>query len=96
MVKTVTAHASGVLTALASHPGAPLLATGSAAAVVKLWSAGGEPAGPAVRAHGPLLGARVGPVETLAFHPYRGLLASAGRDPFVAVFSLSGNGGRAA
>ena len=90
VVKVVTAHASGGLTALASHPRAPLLATGTAAAVVKLWSGEGEAAGPAVRAHGPLLGARVGPVDTLAFHPYRGLLASAGRDPFVAVFSLSG------
>ena len=96
--KALPAHASGGLTALASHPRAPLLATGTAAGVVKLWTADGEAAGPAVRASGPLLGARVGPVEALAFHPYRGLLASAGRDPYVALFHIApparGGGGR--
>ena len=91
----LSAHSAGGLTALAAHPHAPLLATGTTASVVKLWHAGGAPAG-TVRAHGPLLGARPGAVGALAFHPYRGLLASGGRDAFVAMFPIApGSGGGA-
>ena len=85
---TVAAHSTGGLSALAAHPHAPLLATGTTSQVVKLWSASGDPLG-TVRAHGPLLSAHPGAVAALAFHPYRGLLASAGRDPFIAIFPVA-------
>ena len=90
----LSAHSAGGLTALAAHPHAPLIATGTTASVVKLWHAGGGPAG-TVRAHGPLLGARPGAVGALAFHPYRGLLASGGRDAFVAMFPIAPGAGGA-
>ena len=92
VVAAVTAHSTGGLSALAAHPHAPLLATGTTSQVVKLWSAAGESLG-TVRAHGPLLSARPGAVAALAFHPYRGLLASAGRDPFIAIFPVAPAGG---
>ena len=41
-----------------------------------------------IRATAPFLAQRVGPVNCLAFHPYRLLLASGGGDPFIALYPI--------
>ncbi|CAL8465312.1 g4847 [Coccomyxa elongata] len=87
--KTVNASAtSRNLSALAAHPNAPLLATGTATQVVKLWSALGEQLG-VIRATTSLLDSRrPGPVNTLAFHPYQLALASGGGDSIVNLYNI--------
>ncbi|CAL5222212.1 g4544 [Coccomyxa viridis] len=87
--KTVSASPnSRNLSALVAHPNAPLLATGTASQVVKLWSALGEQLG-VIRATTSLLDSRrPGPVNTLAFHPYQLSLASGGGDTIVNLYSV--------
>lgn len=55
--------------------------------VLKLWSPCGEMQG-VIRATAPFLAQRVGPVNCLAFHPYRLLLASGGGDPIIALYPI--------
>ena len=55
--------------------------------VLKLWSPRGEMQG-VIRATAPFLAQRVGPVNCLAFHPYRLLLASGGGDPIIALYPI--------
>lgn len=55
--------------------------------VVKLWSPRGEMQG-VIRATAPFLAQRVGPVNCLAFHPYRLLLASGGGDSVIALYPI--------
>ncbi|KAL3149110.1 hypothetical protein ABBQ32_001950 [Trebouxia sp. C0010 RCD-2024] len=85
--KTVEAHTKGAMTAMAAHPYSPLLATATATQVVKLWSPRGEMQG-VIRATAPFLAQRVGPVNCLAFHPYRLLLASGGGDSVIALYPI--------
>ncbi|CAK0786809.1 hypothetical protein CVIRNUC_010023 [Coccomyxa viridis] len=87
--KTVNACSnSRNLSALAAHANAPLLATGTASQVVKLWSALGEQLG-VIRATTSLLDSRrPGPVNTLAFHPYQPSLASGGGDTIVNLYGI--------
>jgi regulator-associated protein of mTOR len=87
--KTVNAsQTSRNLSALAAHPHAPLLATGTKTQVVKLWSVLGEQLG-VIRATTSLLDSRrPGPVTTLVFHPYSLSLASGGGDSIVNLYSI--------
>lgn len=55
--------------------------------VLKLWSPRGEMQG-VIRATAPFLAQRVGPVNCLAFHPYRLLLASGGGDSVIALYPI--------
>ena len=55
--------------------------------VLKLWSPRGEMQG-VIRATAPFLAQRVGPVNCLAFHPYRLLLASGGGDSIIALYPI--------
>lgn len=81
------------LTALAIHPGVPLLATGSSAQFVKIMTLDGETIN-VIRYHNGVSGQRIGPVSHLAFHPNKMLLAAgAANDDIVSLYEemYSGN-----
>ena len=86
----------GGLSALALHPQAPRLATGSRSQFIKLYDvhslrAGGEGGGSVrelhtIRYFDGFLGARIGPVTCLAFHPTKVLLAVGATDSVISVY----------
>jgi regulator-associated protein of mTOR len=87
-VKTLEVHKSP-LTALAVHPCAPIMATGSHAQFIKILTLGGEQLGGIIKYHDGFLGQRIGPVSCLAFHPVKMMLAMGATDSIVSVYQRS-------
>jgi len=86
--KTLEVHKSP-LTALAVHPCAPIMATGSHAQFIKILTLGGEQLGGIIKYHDGFLGQRIGPVSCLAFHPVKMLLAAGATDSIVSLYGTS-------
>ena len=93
LVHAITSHKSG-LSALSLHDHLPLLASGSRNQFIKLFdlTALRDNAGPArelstIRYFDGFLGARIGPVTCLAFHPTKPLLAVGATDSVVSIYS---------
>jgi regulator-associated protein of mTOR len=89
-VHAVAAHRSA-MTALAVHDFAPLVATGTRKAGARLLSNAGDAIGDLTHHEG-FLGQRIGPVSTLAFHPYRLHLAVGALDSLVAIYGGAAGG----
>ena len=84
-IRTIEAQSS-TMTALATHPNAPLLASGSHNQFIKVMTRDGEQLS-VIRYHDGFLGQRIGPVSCLAFHPNQLLLAAGATDSIVAVYN---------
>ncbi|XP_044473402.1 regulatory-associated protein of TOR 1-like [Mangifera indica] len=83
---TIDAH-RGSLTALAVHRHAPIVASGSAKQLIKVFSLEGEQLG-SIRYHHPsFMAQKMGSVGCLAFHPYQVLLAAGAADAGVSIHS---------
>jgi len=80
------ANNSAVMTALAVHEVAPLLATGSQDQRIKVMNFNAEELS-LIRYHEGFLGQRIGPVSCLAFHPYQVLLAAGATDSIVSIYA---------
>ncbi|KAG2485410.1 hypothetical protein HYH03_015896 [Edaphochlamys debaryana] len=81
-VRAVQAHTKGGVCALAGHPVAPLLATGTSSQVVKIWTDEGDVVGTLRPGSSSALLTphKVGPITCMAFHPFQPTLAAAGMD----------------
>lgn len=80
---TIDAH-RGSLTALAIHRHTPVIASGSAKQIVKVFSLDGEQLS-IIRYYPTLMAQRIGSVSCLTFHPYRVLLAAGAADACVSI-----------
>ncbi|ONM20088.1 Regulatory-associated protein of TOR 1 [Zea mays] len=83
---TIEAH-RGSLTALVVHRYAPVVASGSAKQMIKVFSLGGEQL--TIIGYLPsFMGQRIGSVNCLSFHPYKSLLAAgAGDNALVSIYA---------
>lgn len=81
---TIDAH-RGSLTALAIHRHAPLIASGSAKQLIKVFSLEGEQLG-TIRYYPTFMGQKIGSVNCLTFHPYQVLLAAGSDDACVSIY----------
>ncbi|KAK1320310.1 Regulatory-associated protein of TOR 1 [Acorus calamus] len=82
---TIEAH-RGSLTALAIHRHAPVIASGSAKQIVKVFSLEGEQLS-IIRYYPTFMAQRIGSVSCLTFHPYRVLLTAGAADACVSVYA---------
>ncbi|KAK9734343.1 hypothetical protein RND81_04G133000 [Saponaria officinalis] len=82
---TIDAH-RGSLTALAVHRHAPIVASGSAKQLIKVFNLNGDQLG-TIRYHPTFMAQKIGPVSCLSFHPYQILLAAGAADPFVTLYA---------
>ncbi|CAM8961889.1 unnamed protein product [Rhodiola kirilowii] len=82
---TFEAH-KGSLTAFAVHRHAPIVASGSARQLIKVFSLEGDLLG-SMQNSPIFMPQKAGPISCLAFHPYRMLLAAGVTDPFVSIFA---------
>ncbi|KAG0473726.1 hypothetical protein HPP92_015071 [Vanilla planifolia] len=82
---TIEAH-RGSLTALAIHRHAPVIASGSAKQIVKVFSLDGEQLS-IIRYHPTFMAQRIGSISCLTFHPYRVLLAAGAADACVSIYA---------
>jgi len=73
------------MTALALHPGIPLLATGSHAQFIKILALDGDTL-QVIRYHEEIAGQRIGPVSCLCFHPHKPLLAAGATDEIISLY----------
>uniref|UniRef100_A0A7N0VD95 Raptor N-terminal CASPase-like domain-containing protein n=1 Tax=Kalanchoe fedtschenkoi TaxID=63787 RepID=A0A7N0VD95_KALFE len=76
----------GSLTAFAIHRHAPIIASGSARQLIKVYSLEGDLLG-SMQNSPIFMPQKTGPISCLAFHPYRMLLAAGTTDPFVSIFA---------
>ncbi|ONK61806.1 uncharacterized protein A4U43_C08F33770 [Asparagus officinalis] len=82
---TIDAH-RGSLTALAVHRHAPVIASGSAKQIVKVFSLEGTQLS-IIKYYPTFMGQKIGSVSSLTFHPYRVLLASGAADACVSIYA---------
>ncbi|KAG8650077.1 regulatory-associated protein of TOR 1 isoform X3 [Manihot esculenta] len=82
---TINAH-RGSLTALAVHRHAPIIASGSAKQIIKVFSLEGEVLG-TIRYYSTFMAQTIGPVSCLTFHPYQVLLAAGAADACVSIYT---------
>ncbi|CAH9103197.1 unnamed protein product [Cuscuta europaea] len=82
---TIDAH-RGSLTALAVHRHAPLIASGSAKQLIKVFNLEGEQLG-TIRYLSTFMAQKIGSVRSLAFHPYQVLLAAGASDSCVSLYA---------
>ncbi|KAL6653350.1 hypothetical protein ACP70R_008928 [Stipagrostis hirtigluma subsp. patula] len=84
---TIEAH-RGSLTALAVHRHAPVVASGSAKQMIKVFSLEGEQLTKISSQLSSFMGQRIGSVNCLSFHPYKSLLAAgAGDNALVSIYA---------
>ena len=74
------------MTALACHPRIPLLATGSHAQFIKLFTPDGDSL-QVIRYHAQIPGQLIGPVSYLGFHPNKPILAAGATDKIVSLYT---------
>lgn len=82
---TIDAH-RGSLTALAIHRHAPLIASGSAKQIIKVFSLEGSQLG-TIRFYPTFMAQKIGSVNCLTFHPYQVLLAAGAADALVSIYA---------
>ncbi|XP_061357786.1 regulatory-associated protein of TOR 1-like isoform X2 [Gastrolobium bilobum] len=82
---TIEAH-RGSLTALAVHRHAPIIASGSAKQLIKVFSLEGDQLG-TIRYYPTLMAQKIGSVSCLSFHPYEVLLAAGAADACVSIYA---------
>ncbi|XVE80793.1 hypothetical protein DITRI_Ditri15bG0008800 [Diplodiscus trichospermus] len=82
---TINAH-RGSLTALAVHRHAPIIASGSAKQLIKVFSLEGEQLG-TIRYQHSFMAQKIGSVSCLTFHPYQILLAAGAADACVSIYA---------
>ncbi|OIW07427.1 hypothetical protein TanjilG_19268 [Lupinus angustifolius] len=82
---TIEAH-RGSLTALAVHRHAPIIASGSAKQLIKVFNLEGDQLG-SIRYYPTLMAQKIGAVSCLAFHPYQVLLAAGAADGCVSIYA---------
>ncbi|KAK9289676.1 hypothetical protein L1049_007834 [Liquidambar formosana] len=82
---TIDAH-RGSLTALAVHRHAPIIASGSAKQIIKVFSLEGEQLG-TIRYYPTFMAQKIGSVSCLTFHPYQVLLAAGAADACVSIYA---------
>lgn len=82
---TIDAH-RGSLTALAVHRHAPVIASGSAKQLIKVFSLEGSQLG-TIRYYPTFMAQKIGPVSCLTFHPYQVLLAAGAADALVSIYA---------
>ncbi|KFK24674.1 hypothetical protein AALP_AA8G010200 [Arabis alpina] len=82
---TIDAH-RGSLTALGVHRHAPIIASGSAKQLIKVFNLEGEQLG-TIKYHTSFMGQKIDPVNCLAFHPYQVLLAAGAAGSFVSLYN---------
>ncbi|GFY95751.1 regulatory-associated protein of TOR 1 [Actinidia rufa] len=82
---TIDAH-RGSLTALAVHRHAPIIASGSAKQLIKVFNLEGEQLG-SIRYYPTFMAQRIGSVSCLTFHPYQVLLAAGAADACVSIYA---------
>ncbi|KAK8364796.1 hypothetical protein V6Z12_A02G006100 [Gossypium hirsutum] len=82
---TIDAH-RGSLTALAVHRHAPIIASGSAKQLIKVFSLKGEQLG-TIRYQHTFMAQKIGSVSCLTFHPYQVLLAAGAADACVSIYA---------
>lgn len=76
----------GPMTAMAAHHTCPLLASGSYNQFIKVLTLEGDTL-TVIRYHDGILGQRIGPVATLAFHPCKLLLAAGAADSLISIYA---------
>jgi len=76
----------GPMTAMAAHHTCPLMASGSYNQFIKVLTLEGDTLS-VIRYHDGILGQRIGPVATLAFHPCKLLLAAGAADSLISIYS---------
>ena len=76
----------GSLTALAVHRHAPVIASGSAKQLIKVFSLEGEQLG-TIRYYPSFMAQKIGSVSCLTFHPYQILLAAGAADAYVSIYA---------
>jgi len=74
-----------VMTALAVHSSAPVLAVGQDQRI-KVMNFQGDPLS-IIRYHDGFLGQRIGPISSLCFHPYKVMLAAGATDSIVSIYA---------
>ncbi|KAL1213284.1 Regulatory-associated protein of TOR 2 [Cardamine amara subsp. amara] len=82
---SIDAH-RGSLTAMGVHRHAPIIASGSAKQLVKVFNLKGEQLG-IIKYHTSFMAQKIGPVSCLAFHPYQVLLAAGAAGSFVSLYN---------
>lgn len=82
---TINAH-RGSLTALAVHRHAPVIASGSAKQLIKVFSLEGEQLG-TIKYYPSFMAQKIGSVSCLTFHPYQILLAAGAADAYVSIYA---------
>ncbi|XP_048319912.1 regulatory-associated protein of TOR 1 isoform X1 [Ziziphus jujuba] len=82
---TIEAH-RGSLTALAVHRHAPIIASGSAKQLIKVFSLEGDQLG-TIRYYPTFMAQKIGSVSSLTFHPYEVLLAAGAADAYVSIYA---------
>lgn len=82
---TIDAH-RGSLTALAIHRHAPIIASGSAKQLIKVFNLEGDPLG-TIRYYPTFMAQKIGSVSCLTFHPYQVLLAAGAADACVSIYA---------
>lgn len=82
---TIDAH-RGSLTALAVHRHAPIIASGSAKQLIKIFNLEGEQLG-SIRFYPSFMAQKIGSVSSLTFHPYEVLLAAGTADACVSIYA---------
>lgn len=82
---SIDAH-RGSLTALAVHRHAPIIASGSAKQLIKVFSLDGDQLG-SIRYYPTFMAPKIGSVSCLMFHPYRFLLAAGAADACVSIYA---------
>ncbi|KAJ4978640.1 hypothetical protein NE237_009420 [Protea cynaroides] len=82
---TIDAH-RGSLAALAIHRHAPIIASGSAKQLIKIFNLEGEQLG-TIRYYHTFMAQKIGSVSCLAFHPYKVLLAAGAADALVSIYA---------
>ncbi|GFP83213.1 regulatory-associated protein of tor 1 [Phtheirospermum japonicum] len=82
---TIDAH-RGSLTALAVHRHAPIIASGSAKQLIKIFNLEGDPLG-TIRYYPTFMAPKIGSVSCLTFHPYQVMLAAGAADSCVSIYA---------
>ncbi|KAL6520870.1 Regulatory-associated protein of TOR 1 [Orobanche gracilis] len=82
---TIDAH-RGSLTALAVHRHAPIIASGSAKQLIKIFNLEGDPLG-TIRYYPTFMAQKIGSVSCLTFHPYQVMLVAGAADACVSIYA---------